>query len=55
MIKKKRKHTVEIYTKNEFNKKHFWHAINTFISLKQSKINIDNEMRKGHQKKYCWV
>lgn len=27
-------------------KKTFWHAINTFISLKQSKINMDNEMRR---------
>lgn len=39
-----KKPTIEIYTK-KLTIKHFWHAINTFISLKQSKINIDNEMQ----------
>lgn len=47
--KKKKKPTIEIYTK--INYKTFGHAINTFISLKQSKINIDNWTAE----KYCLV
>ena len=47
----KKNHTVEIYTKMTY--KTFWHAINTFISLKQSKINIDK--KNAENAKYCLV
>lgn len=37
---------MEIYTKKKLTIKHFGHAINTFISLKQRKLRIDNERLK---------